>query len=61
MPDWAAAAAPATPSYWTMRGFQAAILDTASLTAAAASALALLAFTAPLGALAAWRYRHTEA
>ncbi len=59
MPEWAAALAPATPSYWAMRGFQAAIFDSGGLTTAATSTLALLAMATILGAIASWRFRRS--
>ncbi len=60
MPGWALVIAPATPSYWAMRGFQAAVLEEGGLAAAATCAAVLLGFAAALGALAAWRFRHIE-
>lgn len=60
MPGWALVIAPATPSFWAMRGFQAAILEDGGLAMAATSAGVLLLFAAALGALAAWRFRHIE-
>lgn len=60
MPAWAAVIAPATPSYWAIRGFQAAILDTGGFMAAAHSAVVLVGFAAVLGGTAAWRFRRSE-
>lgn len=57
MPGWAAALAPATPTYWAMRGFQGAIFAEGGFAAAASGALALLGFATAFGAVAAWRFR----
>ena len=60
LPAWAQLAAPLTPSYWAVRGFQAAILETGGFAEAVHAALVLTGFTLALGALAAWRFRLGE-
>lgn len=60
LPDWARTIAPATPSYWAMRGFRAVILDGGGLGAVALPCAVLLAFAAGLGLLAARRFSFAE-
>jgi ABC-2 type transport system permease protein len=61
LPGWARAAAPATPSYWAMRGFRSAILDPAAGVADVALPVAVLAlFTGGFLAVAAWRFRFAD-
>jgi ABC-2 type transport system permease protein len=51
LPPWARTIAPATPSYWAMRGFRSVILDGGGLSSAWVSIVVLIAFAAGLGAL----------
>lgn len=44
LPAWARTIAPATPTYWAMRGFRRIIIDGAGVGAALTSALVLVAF-----------------
>jgi ABC-2 type transport system permease protein len=60
LPGWARAVAPATPTYWAMRGFRAVILDGKGLTSALPSVAMLMVFTAIFSAVAAARFRFNE-
>lgn len=60
LPGWARAIAPATPSYWAMRGFRDVILDGEGLGAVALPVGVLLAAALVLAAVAAWRFRFEE-
>ena len=57
LPAWARWLAPATPSYWAMRGFSAVILDGADLTGVAAPLAGLLLSALALGLVVALRFR----
>ena len=61
LPSWARRIAPATPSYWAMRGFRDAISPTGSFGPAAVSALVLLGFAAVCAAIGLARFRIDEA
>ena len=60
MPGWVETIAPATPTYWAMKGFQAIILDGAGLFDVIPDVVALLAFAAGFGAIAVTRFRFDE-
>lgn len=60
LPAAARLVAPATPPYWAMRGYRAAILDTGLADVWLATAV-LLGFTAVFAAVAARRFRFDEA
>jgi ABC-2 type transport system permease protein len=53
LPGWARAVAPASPAYWSMRGFKAVILDGGGFGALLTPSAVLLAFTLAFLALAA--------
>jgi len=57
---WARAVAPATPSYWAMRGFRSVILDGDGIGDVVAPVVALLAFAAVFALIAAVRFRFDE-
>lgn len=59
LPVWAQAVAPATPTYWAMRGYRGVILDT-GLDDVFVSSLVLLGFGAVFAAIAARRFRFDE-
>ena len=60
LPDWARAIAPATPTYWVMRGFRAVILDGRGLGAVIAPIAVLGAMTALFAIVALRRLRFDE-
>ena len=60
LPGWARAVAPATPSYWAMRGFRSVILDGGGIGNILVPVLALLAFAAGFAAIVAVRFRFDE-
>jgi ABC-2 type transport system permease protein len=60
LPGWARAVAPATPSYWAMRGFRAVILDGGSMGAVALPVAVLLGFAALFLVIAATRFRFEQ-
>jgi ABC-2 type transport system permease protein len=60
LPGWARAVAPATPSYWAMRGFRSVILDGDGIGDVVAPVVALLAFAAVFALIAAVRFRFDE-
>jgi ABC-2 type transport system permease protein len=60
LPGWAEAIAPATPSYWAMRGFREVTIDGGGLGAVLGPVAVLLAFTAAFAAIAAVRFRYDE-
>jgi ABC-2 type transport system permease protein len=57
LPDWAQTIAPATPTYWSMRGYRALTIDGQGMTAAVGPALVLLAYAAALAVIATIRLR----
>jgi ABC-2 type transport system permease protein len=60
LPDWARAIAPATPTYWVMRGFRSVILDGEGLGAVVAPVAALGAMTVVFAVVALRRLRFDE-
>jgi ABC-2 type transport system permease protein len=60
LPGWARTVAPATPSYWAMRGFRSVILDGGSLGAVALPVVVLLGFAVAFLAVAATRFRFEQ-
>ncbi|MCZ7526983.1 MAG: ABC transporter permease [Acidimicrobiia bacterium] len=60
IPAWARAVAPATPSYWAMRGSRSVILDGGSFPEVLLPTAALLAFATAFVLLALWRFRFDE-
>ncbi|MDQ1480022.1 MAG: type transport system permease protein [Actinomycetota bacterium] len=60
LPDWARAIAPATPTYWVMRGFRAVILDGRGLGAVIAPIAVLGAMTVLFAIIALRRMRFDE-
>ncbi len=60
LPDWARTIAPATPSYWAMRGFRSVILEAGGLGAVALPVVVLLAFTTGFACIAGVRFRLEE-
>jgi ABC-2 type transport system permease protein len=61
LPGWAHAIAPATPSYWAMRGFRSVILSPGGLDAVMLPTAVLLAFATGFVCIAAYRFRFDEA
>lgn len=61
MPGWVRAVAPATPTYWVMRGYRAVTLDGQGLPAVALPAAVLAGFAVVLSALALARFSAAEA
>ncbi|MPZ73089.1 MAG: ABC transporter permease subunit [Nitriliruptorales bacterium] len=60
MPAWARAIAPATPTYWAMRGFRSVTLDAGGLGSVALPVVVLLGMAALFGAIAAMKFRFEE-
>ena len=60
LPRWAQAVAPATPTYWAMRGFRSVILGGAGAAAMAAPIGALAAMSVLFAAIALRRLRFDE-
>jgi ABC-2 type transport system permease protein len=61
LPDWARAVAPATPTYWAMRGLRDVVLDGHGLGAVMLPTAVLAAMAVGFGALAGWRLRFGDA
>lgn len=61
LPDWARVVAPATPTYWAMRGLRSVILDGRGFGGVMASTGVLLAMALALAGIALWRLRLDEA
>jgi ABC-2 type transport system permease protein len=57
LPGWAQAIAPATPTYWAMRGFRSVTLSDGGVGTVLLPVTMLLAFAAAFGVLAAVRFR----
>jgi ABC-2 type transport system permease protein len=57
LPDWARTIAPATPTYWVMRGFRSVILDGEGLDAVLAPVGALAGMAVLFALVALWRLR----
>jgi ABC-2 type transport system permease protein len=60
LPGWAQSVAPATPTYWGMRGFRSVLLSAGDTWAVTGSILMLLVFAAAFIGIAAWRFRVTD-
>lgn len=60
MPGWAQLVAPATPTYWAMRGFRAVILESGGLAEVALPVAVLAGLTALFAGVAAVRFRFEE-
>ena len=60
MPQWVRTIAPATPTYWAMRGYRAVTLEGEGLSAVALPASVLVGFAIGLTALALWRFSAGE-
>lgn len=60
LPGWARSVAPATPSYWAMRGYRSVILEGGDVGEVLLPVAVLLGFTAALGLVAARRLRFSE-
>ena len=61
LPDWARAVAPATPTYWVMRGFRSVILDGYSFPAIVLPCCILGAMSLTFAAVSLSRFRFTDA
>jgi ABC-2 type transport system permease protein len=61
LPSWARAVAPATPTYWAMRGFRSVILDGTGLSGVLLPMAVLLAMSAGFAAVALARFRFDDA
>jgi ABC-2 type transport system permease protein len=60
LPEWAQTVAPATPTYWAMRGFRSVILDGQGLGGVAAPVGILSAMSLAFVVLALWRLRFDD-
>lgn len=60
MPVWAQTIAPATPTYWAMRGFRSVTLDTGGLAEVALPVAMLTGLAALFAGVAALRFRFEE-
>ena len=60
LPGWARAVAPATPTYWVMRGFRSVLLDCHGLAAIALPTAVLAAMTVTFAAIALARFRFAD-
>lgn len=60
LPGWVRSLAPATPSYWAMKGYRAVILDGAGLTDVLTPVLVLILFAAGFVLLSLRRFRFEE-
>jgi ABC-2 type transport system permease protein len=60
VPGWASAIAPATPSYWALRGFRTVILEGGDLAAVGPDLVVLGGFSLLFGAVALARFRLDE-
>jgi ABC-2 type transport system permease protein len=61
LPGWARTIAPATPTYWAMRGFRSIILDGRGLGGVTTPIAVLLAMALAFGVVALRRLRFDEA
>jgi ABC-2 type transport system permease protein len=61
LPGWARAVAPATPTYWVMRGFSSVILDGHSFLAIFLPCLVLAGMSLTFSAISLRRFRFTDA
>jgi ABC-2 type transport system permease protein len=61
LPGWARAVAPATPTYWIMRGFRSVILDGHSLPAIVLPCCVLAGMSLTFAAVSLSRFRFTDA
>jgi ABC-2 type transport system permease protein len=61
LPGWAHAVAPATPTYWVMRGFGSVILSGHSLSAIVLPSLVLIGMSLAFAAISLRRFSFTEA
>lgn len=60
LPGWAQHIAPASPTYWAMRGFRSLFLEGAGAGAVMLPTLMLLLFTVLFALVALWRFRFNE-
>lgn len=60
MPEWAQHAAPATPTYWAMRGFRSVIIEGGGMGDVALPALVLMGFTALFVIVASVKFRFEQ-
>ncbi len=60
LPEWAKSIAPATPTYWAMRGFRSVILDAEGLGGVIAPVGVLLAMTVLFALVALSRFRFDQ-
>lgn len=61
LPGWARAVAPATPTYWVMRGFRSVILDGHGLPALVLPCCVLIGMSLAFAAVSLGRFRFTDA
>jgi ABC-2 type transport system permease protein len=61
LPHWARTIAPATPTYWAMRGLRSVVLDGRGFGAVALPSAVLLAMAVACGLVATWRLRFDDA
>jgi ABC-2 type transport system permease protein len=61
LPGWAHAVAPATPTYWAMRGFRSTILTGSGPSSVLLPTAILLAMSATFGAISLARFRFDDA
>lgn len=60
MPEWAKAAAPFTPTYWSMEAYMDIVLEGAGVSDVLAPIGVMLLFSVGFGAVAVWRFRLEE-
>lgn len=60
LPGWAHAVAPATPTYWAMRGFQSVILDGRGVSGVLLPVAVLLSMSAVFAAVSLARFRFAD-
>jgi ABC-2 type transport system permease protein len=61
LPAWAQAVAPATPSYWVMRGFRSVILNGSNSAAIILPTAVLTAMGVAFAAVSLFRFRFADA
>jgi len=61
LPGWAQAIAPATPTYWAMRGMRSVVLDGQGLGGVLRPTAMLLGMSALFAVVAVWRFRFDDA
>jgi ABC-2 type transport system permease protein len=60
LPGWARAVAPATPTYWAMRGFRSVILDGTDTSGVLLPVAVLLAMSAVFAVISVAKFRFDD-